>query len=179
MNEASDRVSDAEAARLVLEVYRGESPSSIGIGSSAVPRRSWTLEIGVEKAMPRLLQVHPQVRRGCPQAQLGSTVEERARICNARSEIGLNAREDRARCRILGRILDSGVVYSCALEMGPGCGDIRVETRVEATSSDVSCCVGGCRRRVVPPSGVDSVAVVVREAAADEPRLGKFPYADS
>ncbi|KAJ7485745.1 hypothetical protein FB451DRAFT_1168979 [Mycena latifolia] len=55
----------------------------------------------------------------------------------------------------------------------------RMGAEDESGDTDESCCIGGCCRRVVPPSGVDVVAVVVREAAANEPQLGKFPYVDS
>ncbi|KAJ7479679.1 hypothetical protein FB451DRAFT_1171785 [Mycena latifolia] len=56
---------------------------------------------------------------------------------------------------------------------------VRMGAEDESAGADELCCVGGRHRRVVPSSGVDTVAVVVREAAADEPQLGKFPYADS
>ncbi|KAJ7441700.1 hypothetical protein FB451DRAFT_1190886 [Mycena latifolia] len=55
-----------------------------------------------KKWLPRALQARPQVRQGCPQVQLGSTDEQDARICNAGSESGRNARGDHARCRIWG-----------------------------------------------------------------------------
>ncbi|KAJ7464028.1 hypothetical protein FB451DRAFT_1179868 [Mycena latifolia] len=161
MNEASDRVSDAEAARPVLEVYRGER---------------------LKKSMPTVLQVCPQVRQGCPQAQLGSTVEERAQICNARSENGLNACED------LHEVSNFWGEYRTY----PGFWGTRVEWRRirararvpmgaedENTGADESCCVGGRHCRVVPPLGMDTVTIMAEEAAADEPRLGKFPYVDS
>ncbi|KAJ7447981.1 hypothetical protein FB451DRAFT_1533639 [Mycena latifolia] len=149
MNEASDRVSDAEAARPMLGMYHGERYED---------ERGKTCTEKSKKSMPGLLQVRPQVRQGCPQAQLGSTVEERARICNAQA-VAISRRDE-----------GGGHEWRCVGESSAdGAED-------ESTDADESCCIGGHRHRVVPPSGVDAVADVVRKAAADEPQLGKFPY---
>ncbi|KAJ7474778.1 hypothetical protein FB451DRAFT_1174205 [Mycena latifolia] len=178
MNEASDRVSDAEAARPVLEVYRGErlhSPSSVGIGSSAVPRRNWMLEIGVEKvdapsaASPKMGGMPVKTARG---VEFWGEYRTYPGFWG-----GLQL------CPGYGPRLWQ---YPVGTRVEAASGDgIRARARVqmgaedESAGTDESCCIGGRRRRVVPPSGVDTVAVVVREAATDEPRLGKFPYADS
>ncbi|KAJ7485744.1 hypothetical protein FB451DRAFT_1168978 [Mycena latifolia] len=193
-----------EARSLSGRVYRGESAKTTSLLylSAAQPQfRRNRVECGPPEELdarnrcrmkgktkfrskewlPQALQVHPQVQQGCPQVQLRSTIEESAQICNARSKNGLNACED-----LVPWIWAQAVAISRRNE-GGGHKWRHMRTRVrarmgaedESADTDESCCIGGRCRRVVPPSGVDVVAVVVREAAANEPRLGKFPYADS
>ncbi|KAJ7450465.1 hypothetical protein FB451DRAFT_1186862 [Mycena latifolia] len=139
---ASDRVSDAEATRPVLEVYRSESAKTTSL------------------LYPQAAQ--PQFRR--------NRVE-----CGPPEEL-----DARNRCRMKCTTkLRSKRSMPQALQLCPGYGprlwQYPVGTRVEAASGDgiKGKSAGGRRRRVVPPSGVDTVAVMVREAAAVEPRLGK------
>ncbi|KAJ7474781.1 hypothetical protein FB451DRAFT_1174209 [Mycena latifolia] len=172
MNEASDRVSDAEAARPVLEVYRGErlhSPSSVGIGSSAVPRRNWMLEIGRKGRCPKRCKCVPTCGKGVPKRSSGLQLKRGPRIRNLCPGYGPRLWQYPVGTRVEAASGD-GIRARARVQMG---------AEDESAGTDESCCIGGRRRRVVPPSGVDTVAVVVREAATDEPRLGKFPYADS
>ncbi|KAJ7497177.1 hypothetical protein FB451DRAFT_1163175 [Mycena latifolia] len=141
MNEASDRVSNAEAVRPVLEVYCGERYED---ERGKTYTQNWLSYSAKTMSLLYPLAAQPQFRR--------NRVE-----CGPPEELDTRNRSRKSMPRLL-----------CALDTGPRLWRYPVGTRVEAGGVVVEWCLG-----------VDVVAVMVREAAADEPRLGKFPYADS
>ncbi|KAJ7467912.1 hypothetical protein FB451DRAFT_1177577 [Mycena latifolia] len=180
MNEASDRVSDAEAAKPVLE-----DPQFLRNWVECGPPEELDARNRSKKWLPRALQAHPQV-------QLGSTDEQDAQICNAGSESGRNAHGDRARCRIWGEYRSCPgfrggfivVPWIWAWAVGVSrrneggdreCQRVRVRVPVrmgvedEGAGADKSCCAGAvdlgwclCQRMVMSklewPCGYGSAA---------------------
>ncbi|KAJ7473486.1 hypothetical protein FB451DRAFT_1175121 [Mycena latifolia] len=171
MNEASDRVSDAEAARPMLEVYCSESAKTTSLLYllAAQPqfcrnrvkcgppeeldtrnrcRMKGKTKFRSKEWLPQALQARPQVRQGCPQVQLGSTNEQNAQICNVGSESGLNARGDCVRCQILGCIMvkDHAVLEFLGWSVLPGMEAVRV--MVGEAVADVAAVGDGVQIRI-------------------------------